>query len=800
MYYIKLLKKYGLTAAAALMVAMMLCDTPLMVMADDMPAVAEGMAVTAKAHNKVKLRDEFTQKPDSKKKKKKNSDQKAASVKSDEKKDEIQSDEKVLVKESSEETSVTKEDVKSSKVADQANLTKQSSEAGQQKEAEEKTSAEKKDSADKNTSEDKKDSADKKDPETKEETKEEDKQESSKTTGDSSETSGKESAQEDKSDKEKETGAQSADKTEAEVKDTEKAGDKAEDSEPQLQTAADQVKDTAGAEETPAENKEDTSKEPEKTNDTDSKDADSQDGKEDAETEKSAEEEPVKETEKSGEQKGHSGEQKEQETKEPDIDLQKAPNKGKNRKNKNPDSKESRKGSEKIEKEAGEKTTEKKKEKKTSGEQAKAERDLQTHTTGVAPWKGHAVNLPDLVVKQELRFKTVKDADTKAVAKKLIVYEKKKKSSRKVGYVKAGGAVSVLVQDGAWDYIECGELRGFVKDSSLKDISELKVIRRRIEKKTVGKVKNSAKKRLMKAKMEKEFNDPAILLVETVDNKAFTYKKLTAQDTVVKKVYALVDTAAAFDKLDKADSGVQQVKKDEESTEEKKNLKVAQAESVDIKEEKSAKSRTIGTIKNGGLLYIIEDAGEDWVFVESGDVRGFIESAYLHTGKKVNKKVKKKGEKKFATARKKVDPTENKAFYYSIFTTVDKTAEQEFRETIIKAAAQCIGNPYVWGGTSLVNGADCSGFVQTLYRNYGISLPRVADDQSEVGTKVTIDTAEAGDLIFFADSSGYVYHVAISTGDGGTIEARNERFGIVRIKDRGGASWATDIISDMFQD
>ena len=75
-------------------------------------------------------------------------------------------------------------------------------------------------------------------------------------------------------------------------------------------------------------------------------------------------------------------------------------------------------------------------------------------------------------------------------------------------------------------------------------------------------------------------------------------------------------------------------------------------------------------------------------------------------------------------------------------------------------ACQFIGNPYVWGGTSLTNGADCSGFVQSVYAHFGISLPRTTWDQEYAGTAVSYDQAAPGDLIL------YEGHVGIYMGDG----------------------------------
>ncbi len=67
-------------------------------------------------------------------------------------------------------------------------------------------------------------------------------------------------------------------------------------------------------------------------------------------------------------------------------------------------------------------------------------------------------------------------------------------------------------------------------------------------------------------------------------------------------------------------------------------------------------------------------------------------------------------------------------------------------QAIVDYACQFIGNPYVWGGTSLTNGADCSGFVQSVFAHFGISLPRTTWDMENVGTPVSYDQAIAGDL------------------------------------------------------
>ena len=105
-------------------------------------------------------------------------------------------------------------------------------------------------------------------------------------------------------------------------------------------------------------------------------------------------------------------------------------------------------------------------------------------------------------------------------------------------------------------------------------------------------------------------------------------------------------------------------------------------------------------------------------------------------------------------------------------------AAAAFRNSIVNYACQFVGNPYVWGGTSLTHGTDCSGFTQSVMSHFGISLPRVSRDQAKVGTKVTSDQMKPGDLVFYANSSGTINHVAIYIGNGQVISAASRRSGI----------------------
>lgn len=95
-------------------------------------------------------------------------------------------------------------------------------------------------------------------------------------------------------------------------------------------------------------------------------------------------------------------------------------------------------------------------------------------------------------------------------------------------------------------------------------------------------------------------------------------------------------------------------------------------------------------------------------------------------------------------------------------------------QQIADYAVQFVGNPYVYGGTSLTNGADCSGFVQSVYKHFGYSLPRVAADQANVGTKVSTKNLQPGDLLFYHGFG----HVAIYIGGGQVVHASTVKTGI----------------------
>lgn len=80
----------------------------------------------------------------------------------------------------------------------------------------------------------------------------------------------------------------------------------------------------------------------------------------------------------------------------------------------------------------------------------------------------------------------------------------------------------------------------------------------------------------------------------------------------------------------------------------------------------------------------------------------------------------------------------------------------DVRVSLVSYATQFVGNPYVWGGTSLTRGADCSGFVMSVFANYGISLPHSSRAQANCGTKISASDAQPGDLFFYGNGSSII--------------------------------------------
>ncbi len=101
----------------------------------------------------------------------------------------------------------------------------------------------------------------------------------------------------------------------------------------------------------------------------------------------------------------------------------------------------------------------------------------------------------------------------------------------------------------------------------------------------------------------------------------------------------------------------------------------------------------------------------------------------------------------------------------------------DVRVELCEYAKQFLGNRYVWGGTSLTKGCDCSGFTMQILGRYGVGLPHSSRAQAQMGTKISMSEAKPGDLVFYS-KGGRINHVAIYIGGGQVIHASSPKTGI----------------------
>lgn len=255
------------------------------------------------------------------------------------------------------------------------------------------------------------------------------------------------------------------------------------------------------------------------------------------------------------------------------------------------------------------------------------------------------------------------------------------------------------------------------------------------------------------------------------------------------------------------------------------NLGVADVEgNLNIREAASTEADVVGKMPNNAGCEILGVEGE-WTKIKSGKVEGYVKSEYLLSG---DVALAKADEVKQTIAtvttttlyvreqpntdcsiitmmpqgedlevveeldgwvKINVDSDEGyvSSEYVEISTELPKAMTMteirygqgvsDVRVSLVQYATQFIGNPYVWGGTSLTRGADCSGFVLSVFANYGISLPHSSRAQANCGTKISASEAQPGDLFFYGNGRS-INHVAIYIGNGQVVHASSPKSGI----------------------
>lgn len=255
------------------------------------------------------------------------------------------------------------------------------------------------------------------------------------------------------------------------------------------------------------------------------------------------------------------------------------------------------------------------------------------------------------------------------------------------------------------------------------------------------------------------------------------------------------------------------------------NIGIADVDNhLNVRETPDESGKLVGKMSNNAACEILGTEG-DWVHIKSGKVEGYCHTDYLLSGllarKRAEEIVVTVAEATSGGLRVRTEPNTDceilttmaegealevveeldgwikvllddeegyiSADYAKVKENLDTAVTMtellygegvsDVRVELCQYAKQFIGNPYVWGGTSLTKGADCSGFTLSVFKKYGISLPHYSVSQSQMGKKVSLSEARAGDLVFYSNGSR-VNHVGIYLGNGQVVHASSPRTGI----------------------
>ena len=257
------------------------------------------------------------------------------------------------------------------------------------------------------------------------------------------------------------------------------------------------------------------------------------------------------------------------------------------------------------------------------------------------------------------------------------------------------------------------------------------------------------------------------------------------------------------------------------------NIGIADVESgnLNVRESPSTDSKMVGKMPKDSACEVL-DVVDGWAYIQSGEVEGYVSLDYLLIGPDAKLKADELVHTVVLVNTDGLNVRDEPNIESAVLTQVPKGEELEYEDTLegwikvsidgeeayvsaeyvtvtekldtaitmtellygagvsdvrvelVEYAKQFVGNPYVWGGTSLTKGADCSGFVLSVFKKFGVSLPHHSGSQANYGTKISASELQPGDLVFYGNSRGTINHVAIYIGNGQVIHASSSKTGI----------------------
>ncbi len=239
---------------------------------------------------------------------------------------------------------------------------------------------------------------------------------------------------------------------------------------------------------------------------------------------------------------------------------------------------------------------------------------------------------------------------------------------------------------------------------------------------------------------------------------------------------------------------------------------------LNVRDEPTTEGNIIGKLLKHSGMEILEDMGNGWYQIQSGDVTGYVGAEFVSTGDEAKKLAVEYCVPMIEVSAERLNVRSGPGLEYDVWTQLNSSELYEveedmgewykiivnntpgyiskeyvtegyylpeaiswsaidnvtgIRRQLIDWGVQYLGVPYVYGGTDFNTGVDCSYFTMSCYNSVGISLMRTSREQATQGREIALSEALPGDLLFYADDQGIIDHVAIYIGDGKILHAAN---------------------------